>query len=171
MLRHFVVGVVFAASSCFGSAVLAQSAADQRWHVADILSRKDAKAIQAQRAECAVGRAEAGIANARRLGVQTVPDAAIWCIATLTRAGRDGNLGYVRDPSNPKLTPALAFDNGFVTGYNKRASLPTDAPSMATLQPVVARCLGQREPDTALCNAAGYAVGARAARGELPSIR
>ncbi|KAJ8138149.1 hypothetical protein OY671_008639, partial [Metschnikowia pulcherrima] len=82
---------------------------DQRWHIDDILSTKDAKAIAAQRAQCAVGRAPTVIANVRRLGATTSPDAAPWCIATLTRAGRDGTLTYVRDPLHAGLTPASAF--------------------------------------------------------------
>ena len=148
----------------------AQSAADQRWHINAILAEKDPDAIRTERAQCALGRAPTLIAKWRGLGASMLLDAAPWCIAVLTRAGRNGTLSYVRDPSNPSLTPALSFDNGFVAGYSKKANIPADAPSMAALQPVAERCLGQREADTELCNAAGYAIGARAARGELPVI-
>ncbi|MEI9927611.1 MAG: hypothetical protein WDN44_07770 [Sphingomonas sp.] len=57
------------------------------------------------------------------------------CIAYLTRLGREGALGYVRDAKSDKLTPALALDRGFVTAYLRHPELPADAPSMVALAP------------------------------------
>ncbi len=134
-----------------------------------ILHEMTPKDIALRRSACAMGGAPKLVADVREAGIER-PDASAWCITVLTRAGRDGTLGYVRDPRSDKPTPAIAFDSGFVGGYLKRA-LPQGAPNMATLLPIVERCLEQREPDTDLCNAAGQIAGGRAAAGELIAVR
>lgn len=134
-----------------------------------ILHQMTPQEIAMRRSACAMGLAPKRAADIRAAGIAS-PDASAWCVTILTRAGRDGTLGYVRDPRSEKPTPAIAFDSGFVGGYSARA-LPQGAPSMATLLPIVERCLGQREPNTDLCNAAGQVVGERTALGEEINLR
>ncbi len=90
-------------------------------------------------------------------------------MTALTRAGRDGTLGYVTLGSN-ETTPAVAFDTGFVNGYLKHESLPADAPSMAMLLPIADRCLDQKEEKLRLCGLVGQVLGARAAHGEVVPV-
>lgn len=126
--------------------------------------------VALRRSACAMGHAPKLAADARAAGFER-PDASVWCVAVLTRQGRDGTLGYVRDPRSSQPTPAIAFDSGFVGGYLKHEALPAGAPSMATLLPITERCLEQREADTDLCNAAGQMLGMRAAHGEVVTLR
>lgn len=126
--------------------------------------------VALRRSACAMGHAPKLAADARAAGIER-PDASVWCVAILTRLGRDGALGYVRDPHNNQPTPAITFDGGFVGGYLKHEAVPAGAPSMATLLPVAERCLEQREPNNNLCSAAGYMLGLRAASGETVRLR
>ncbi len=129
-----------------------------------------AQEIASMRASCALGNAPKLRAMIRSAGLDAA-SAAPWCVTVLTRAGRDRTLGYVRDPRTNDLTPAIAFDNGFVGAYLKREPLPAGAPEMAGLLAVADRCLGQQEPNTNLCTAVGQLLGARAARGEVIALR
>lgn len=131
------------------------------------LKREDLPSL---RANCAMGRAPEHAADTRAAGIES-PDPSAWCVTVLTRMGRDGTLGYVRDPRTSQPTPAIAFDSGFVGGYLKRAPVPAGAPSMEALLPIAERCLEQREGDTDLCNAAGHMLGSRAAQGEVITLR
>lgn len=126
--------------------------------------------VALRRSDCAMGRAPEQVAR-DRANVPTWPDASAWCVTVLTRQGRDGTLGYMRDPRSSQPTPAIAFDSGFVGGYLKHDALPAGAPTIATLLPVVERCLEQREPNNKLCSAAGYILGLRAVSGETISLR
>lgn len=134
-----------------------------------ILHEMTPQQIALRRSMCAAGKGPKRVADTRAAGIES-PDASVWCVTVLTRAGRDGALGYVRDPSSDKPTPAIAFDSGFVGGYRK-GTVPQGAPSMATLLPIIERCLEQREPDIDLCNAAGQIAGMRAAAGEIIAAR
>ena len=135
-----------------------------------ILHEMKADDVALRRSACALGHAPKLAADARAAGLER-PDASVWCVAVLTRQGRDGSLGYVRDPSSNKPTSAIAFDSGFVGGYLKHDGLPAGAPTMATLLPIAERCLEQRETDHDLCNAAGQILGMRAAHGEVVAMR
>jgi len=130
-----------------------------------VLHEMDAGRIAHRRSMCASGQMPSSIAMVRAAGFQSL-SAAASCVAVLTRAGRDGTLGYVR-MSDGQLTPAIAFDNGFVGAWLGHEAVPPTAPTMATLLPIAGRCLDQKETDTALCRAAGYMLGLRAAHGEL----
>lgn len=135
-----------------------------------ILHEMTPQQIALRRSFCATGQAPKRAADVRAAGIES-PDASAWCVTIMTRQGRDGTLGYVRNPNSNQVTPALAFDSGFVGGYLKREALPAGAPTMTTLLPIAERCLEQRELDTGLCNAAGQMLGLRAARGEIVTTR
>ena len=75
-------------------------------------------------------------------------------------------LGFVKDTSVATVTPAIAFDNGFVSAYRKADAVPSALPGMTAVKPIAARCYAQLELDTDLCASAGYVYGARIARGE-----
>ncbi|RYM04937.1 hypothetical protein [Sphingobium cupriresistens] len=124
--------------------------------------------IAHRRSLCASGQMPASVARVRASGFQTL-SASERCVTVLTRAGRDGSLRYVSQQDG-RITPAIAFDSGFVEAYLKREAVPADTPAMATLLPVADRCLAQNEPNTRLCNTAGYLLGTRAARGELVPV-
>ena len=132
----------------------------------NVLSGLDAKRVVQRRSDCATGQAPAQRAKLAAAGFKTLGVGA-YCVTVLTRLGRDGTLGYVRDPNSGAPKPAIAFDGGFVSGYRSREALPANAPAMAALLPVADRCLNQAETDTALCTAAGHMLGARSVRGEL----
>lgn len=123
------------------------------------------------RGNCATGKAPRAVIQGRAAGLGDLPDAAEYCVTALTRLGRDRSLGYVRDPRSNVLTPALAFDNGFVEAYRKREPVAVGIPSMAALKPTAEQCLGQQQPDTDLCFSVGYAYGVRAAHGEVVAAR
>jgi hypothetical protein len=135
-----------------------------------ILNRLSGDDIRLRRSACATGLAPKLAADSVAAGIDS-PNAGAWCVTVLTRAGRDGTLGYVRDPRSAQPTPAIAFDTGFVGGYLKREALPAGAPAMTALLPIADRCLDQKEPNMALCTAAGQMLGARAARGEVIRLR
>jgi hypothetical protein len=159
----FPAGAMLAASAT-AQAQVAQAQLDS------ILHEMKPSEVALRRSSCAMGRAPKLAADARAAGFER-PDASVWCVAILTRQGRDGALGYMRDPRSSQPTPAIAFDSGFVGGYLKHERVPVGAPSMATLLPVAQRCLEQREPDNNLCSAAGYMLGLRAVSGETISLR
>ena len=166
MLSRLGFGVILA-SFCLASAVraqLPQPFAD--W----ILHTMKPDEVALRRSDCAMGRVPKQVAR-DRADVPAWPDASAWCVTVLTRLGRDGTLGYVRDPGNDQPAPAISFDSGFVGGYLKHETLPAGAPSMATLLPIAERCLEQREPDGQLCSSAGYMIGLRAASGEILTVR
>ncbi|MFA5970637.1 MAG: hypothetical protein WC816_15510 [Sphingomonas sp.] len=77
----------------------------------------------------------------------------------------------MRDAHSDKLTPALAFDRGFVTAFRKKEAVTPDLPGMAALKPLAERCLAQQELNTDLCSAAGYALGTRAYNGETVVVQ
>jgi hypothetical protein len=126
--------------------------------------------IALRRSACAIGHAPKLTADTRAAGIEW-PDASEWCVTVMTRQGRDGTLGYVRDPKHDQPTPALSFDGGFVGGYLTHEAIPPTAPAMATLLPIAERCLEQREPNARLCSSAGYMLGLRAASGETITLR
>jgi hypothetical protein len=125
--------------------------------------------IAQRRSACALAQAPALLAALKNAGLQRMT-VGQWCVTVLTRAGRDGTLGHVRDPRSTHVTAAIAFDGGFVNGYFTREAVPPSAPAMATLLPIADRCLGQKEPNVKMCGSAGFVLGARAARGELVPI-
>ncbi len=123
------------------------------------------------RSNCATGKQRAATERGRTAGLTEIPDVADACVTALTRIGREGTLGYVRDTRYATTTPAIAFDNGFVTAYLKRDAIPDNLPTMATLKPAAERCLDQRENDTNLCYSVGYAYGVRASNGEVVRVQ
>ncbi len=123
--------------------------------------------VARMRSSCAMGLTPSHLAEIGAAGRRNLPSVGAWCVTVLTRTGRDGQLGYVRDSRSDQLTPALAFDSGFVKGYLAGEALPAGTPTMATLLPVADRCLAQSEPNTQLCSSVGVVLGARAAHGEL----
>jgi hypothetical protein len=125
--------------------------------------------VASLRATCATGTAAESTARQRNAGLQTLSTGA-FCVTLLTRAGRDGTLGYVRDTQTSQPSAANAFDSGFVSGYFTRETMPAGTPAMATLLPLADRCLENAEPNTTKCSSAGYVLGARAARGELVPV-
>jgi hypothetical protein len=131
------------------------------------LTRKYVKAL---RRSCASGNAPQALGRQRSAGISETPDPADACVTALTRLGREGLLGFVRDPQHTGTTPALSFDSGFVSAYLKREALSPQLPTMAVLKPIAERCLAQSETNIALCNAAGYGFGARAVHGETVRI-
>jgi hypothetical protein len=135
----------------------------------NVLQELEPERVAQRRATCALGQAPAARAPLVEAGFNPLPVGA-YCVTVLTRIGRDGTLGYVRDPNSPEPTSAITFDTGFVSGFLKREILPADAPSMATLLPIADRCLGQDEPNMRLCTLAGQVLGSRAASGELVPV-
>lgn len=134
-----------------------------------ILQKEPPARIAQWRALCPSGTAGSSVKRLKDAGFQTLSTGG-WCVTILTRAGRDGTLGYVRDTRNTQLTAANAFDSGFVGGYLKHEALPSDAPSVAALLPAADRCLELRETNTKLCSSVGYILGVRAAAGELVPV-
>lgn len=131
-----------------------------------ILNDARADDVARVRAACASGTEPGILDKMRAAGRADLPSVGAWCVTVLTRAGRDGALGYVRDASNATPTAAIAFDSGFVAGYLGGQPVPAAAPTMAALLPVADRCFDQAEPNLRLCTAAGRVIGARAAAGE-----
>lgn len=125
--------------------------------------------IVKRRSACALAQAPALLATLKNAGLQRMT-VGQWCVTVLTRAGRDGALGHVRDPRATQVTAAIAFDGGFVNGYFTREAVPSGAPAIAALLPIADRCLGQKEPNVKMCSSAGFVLGARAARGELVPV-
>jgi hypothetical protein len=85
-----------------------------------------------------------------------------YCVTVMTRQGRDGTLGYISLKSG-EVTPAVAFDTGFVDGYLKQDPLPENVPIMETVLPYAEKCLANIESK---CQAAGYALGRLAGKGK-----
>ena len=164
LLCSLAIGLALAGIGAAAQAQVAQMELDS------ILNRVPANEVALLRSACAMGRAPKLAADGRAAGIES-PNAGPWCVTVLTRAGRDGTLGYARDPRSSEPTPAIAFDTGFVSGYLKHEAVPTNSPAMAALLPIADRCLDQREPNNALCTAAGQMLGARAARGEVITLR
>jgi hypothetical protein len=135
-----------------------------------ILHEMTPKEIAMRRSACAMGLAPKLAADSRAAGFER-PDPSAWCITVLTRSGRDGTLGYMRDPRSNQPTPAINFDSGFVGGWLKHEALPTDAPTMAALLPTADHCLSQQESRAQICSSVGYLLGLRAARGEIITLR
>ena len=123
------------------------------------------------RGNCASGDMPALLDRNRKAGLTDVPDVAVYCVAALTRLGRDGTLGFLRDSQSAQAKPALSFDTGFVTAFRRRDPVTPDLPDLAALKPVAERCLSQSEADRAVCTAAGQIIGARVAQGELFATR
>ena len=161
---------VWVAALCAATIAVPASAQVAQMELDAILHEMTPKEIALRRSACAMGHAPKLVADVRAAGIER-PDASAWCVTILTRQGRDGTLGYVRDPNSSQPTPAIAFDSGFVGGYLKHDTLPAGAPSMAMLLPIAERCLAQRESDNGLCNAAGQIIGLRAAHGEVATRR
>lgn len=173
-MRRTIASVTVAATLCAAHAAAGPAQdrrAEQQASLTALLTTDTATTIANARSQCASGRQPGIIARGRAAGASTLPDAADFCITVLTRLGRDGTLTAVRDTSAAGVTPALAFDSGFVAAYRKREAVPAGLPSLAAIKPVVERCLAQVERDTDLCFSVGYAAGARAARGEVVTVR
>ncbi|MES1985881.1 MAG: hypothetical protein V4461_13100 [Pseudomonadota bacterium] len=153
---------------------LAQSsdvrAARQRELNEMLTPRMPRKYVEVLRNSCASGNAPQALGRERTAGISATPDPADACVTALTRLGRDGVLGFVRDPRHTGTTPALAFDNGFVSAYLKREAISPQLPTMTVLKPIAERCLAQAETNIELCNAAGYGFGARAVHGQTVRI-
>jgi len=164
--RHLIAFVGVAAFAISAFAQPRDSRAERQWTIRHLLSDSSSEGVVRERASCASGEQPASIALRRQAGTIGLPDAADYCVTLLTRLGRDGGLGFVRDARNSALTSPLAFDNGFVTAYQRREPIPAGLPGMAALKPVAERCLAQMERDTDLCFSAGYGYGVRAANGE-----
>lgn len=171
--RCFILAALVTACSVGATSAAAQARdlRAERQRSLDELAYSSAADAARDRAACATGQQPGAITRIRAAGGVSLPDAADLCVTVLSRLGRDGTLGFVRDPRNPALTPALAFDNGFVTAYRRREPIPAGLPGMAALRPIAERCLAQTEPDTDLCFSAGYGYGVRAANGERVIVR
>lgn len=141
--------------------------AERQRTVDTILTSGAPDVVNAIRATCVAGRQPASVANGRQAGLHELPDAVEYCVAALTRLGRSGTLGWVKDTTRATPSTAQTFDNGFVSAYRKRDPIPASLPQMAALKPTAERCLAMRETDSSLCFSVGYAFGARAAQGEL----
>jgi hypothetical protein len=153
-----------------GAAPAIAAAADKSG-VDFLLQTASPETVTRVRENCALGQEPAHVALLKQAGVAELPDMVGECVAALARLGHDGTLGYIRDTRVSGTTPALSFDSGFVNAYRKREAVPPSLPSMAAVQPIAERCLGQSEPDTGLCTSAGYVYGARIANGEAIGIR
>ena len=140
MRSSFFLAVVVLASAA-SAAQPRDLRAERQGTIRYVLTDSSSEAVARARGSCASGQQPASIAARRTAGAVELPDAADYCATVLTRLGRDGRLGFVRDASNTRLTPALAFDNGFVTAYQRREPLPAGLPGMAELKPLAERCL------------------------------
>ena len=149
-----------------GLAAAGTAKTQPRGDVQFLLGVASPETVARVRASCAAGEATADRAVWRQAGVKSLPDMVDGCVAALTRLGRDGTLGFVRDTRSAAPKPALAFDSGFVAAYRKAEPITSALPGMASVKPIAARCLAQAEPNVNLCSSAGYVYGARLARGE-----
>jgi len=138
---------------------------DRQKMIDTILYQRSIASVVEGRKLCASGvRAESMAALDRAFHSDLSAQLAEECIAYLIRAAREKRrerLSAARAPS------AGAVDAGFMEGYTKADTIPPDLPSMAALKPLAQRCFAQTERNTELCSAAGYALGVRAAHGEL----
>lgn len=126
------------------------------------------KKVAGVRMSCASGQMPQAIRRERSAGMQDSADAADVCVTAAIRLGREGQLVKL---TAPVQTPALAFDTGFVTAYQKKLPLDPRAPAMTALKGIAERCFDQAEKDTNLCFSAGYAFGARAVNGETVVVQ
>lgn len=125
--------------------------------------------IQEDRARCAGGIMAKQIPIYRGLGRVNLPDVGDYCVTVLIRLGREGILNPISDKTG-KVTGAIAFDTGFTAAFGQAPASPS-LPTMAALKPIAERCLAQAEPNLKLCYSAGFAFGARSARGETIRIQ
>lgn len=132
-----------------------------------LLTSADMKEVTAIRNNCVMGSQAMVTERGRSAGLIEIPDVTDACVTALTRLGRSGALGYVRDPRSSNTTSANAFDNGYVAAYLKREAVPTGLPAMPALKATGERCLHGNEPDTDLCYSVGYAYGVRSVNGEV----
>ena len=140
---------------------------ERQQEVNAILQSDRPASVASDRVMCATGiRGEMAGALGKAFGAAELPNrVADLCLAALIRSARDGRFALaIRENRAPS---ALAFDRSFMAAYQKREAMPSDLPSVATLKPIAERCLANNEPDTGLCSAAGYALGARVAHGEV----
>lgn len=124
--------------------------------------------IAQRRSKCVTGAMASSTKQLLAAGFRTLSTGA-YCVTVLTRAGRDGTLGYIA-LTNGQTTSASSFDTGFVSGYLRHETLPADAPAMAMMLPVADRCLANAEPNSRICRSVGYVLGLRAAKGELVPV-
>ena len=141
----------------------------QNLFLRDVLISESRDRVERRRSTCATGGAPRLVATTREAGFSTTPDVMELCVTVLSRLGRDGALGYLQDERG--TTSAIRFDAGFVAAYQRREAMPANLPTMAALKPLAERCLAQAEPNTEHCFSAGYALGLRAAHGELPVVQ
>ncbi len=165
-----MVALAAVALSAAGRAQERDVRAERQALLSRVLNVWSVDAVIRIRGSCATGQQPASIAQRRRAGAFELPDAAEYCVIALTRLGRNGTLSHARDPNNSALTPALAFDNGFVTAYKRQGPIASGLPAMSALKPIAEHCLAQAERDLALCESAGNAYGARAAQGEVVQV-
>lgn len=168
---RWLAAIEFAALTALGLCVVSPASAggsQLQFDRDNVLHDLSADKVAQRRASCAAGAIPAWLTRLRSSGFQTL-SAGAYCVTVLTRAGRDGTLGYVT-LGGKETTAAVAFDTGFVNGYLKHEALPADAPGMAVLLPIADRCLDQKEAKLRLCGLAGQVLGARAALGELVPI-
>lgn len=158
------VGAAVAVLALLANAIPQRDVRAEQAELDGVLTQASPEAVMRIRRGCAGGAQPDSIARLRAAGASELPDATEYCVAALTRLGRDGTLAYVRDDRG--LTPALAFDTGFVSAYQSEEAPPRGLPALASLKPIAERCLAQQEHDTELCRAAGQVFGARIAHGE-----
>ena len=144
--------------------------AERQAFLTTLLTDNRIEPILRDRLTCASGTQSTKIARLRTLGVNSVPDAADYCVTVLVRLAREGKLPPIGDNQVSTPTPAVALDTGFSAGYVSRNAPLGSLPAMATLRPIAERCLGQSEPNVRLCYSAGYAFGARTAQGETVRV-
>jgi len=138
--------------------------ADRQKEIDEILHRRPLASVVSARQLCASGISGEMIAAIdTAIGGGLPLRLADLCLANLTRSAREGRLEPIE---NHRAPAALAIDAGFMAGFAAREAVPADLPSMAALKPIAERCLAQREANTGLCSAAGYALGLRVRRGE-----
>jgi hypothetical protein len=142
--------------------------AELRAQVEETLTRRPIASVAARREMCAMGiSGELDSTLDQAFNSQLSAALADECLANLTRLARAGRFAAVTSNRAPA---AHAVDAGFMKGFQAHSPMPADLPSMATLKPVAQRCFAQREPDTQLCVAAGFALGLRTYHGETVSV-
>lgn len=145
----------------------AQTGAGNAREVQEILTNRPLNRVIDGRRLCLTGvRGQSVVALDKAFASNITAGLADECVAYLVRLGRDGRLDYLANSNGSPPNSPLSFDEGFVVAYRKAERIPAELPTVATLRPYAVRCLTQAEPDTKLCNAVGYAYGARAALGE-----
>ena len=162
--QFFFLGMLGATANV-PAAAQPDALAERRAQIADILTRMPVDRVFSRRQMCAWGiSGEMDAAVERAFDSSLAGRLAEECLATLTRLAREGRAEPIQDNRAPA---ALAVDAGFMAGFRQGGAVPADLPGMATLKPVAERCLRQREANTRLCSAAGFALGLRASHGEV----